>query len=110
MLDEFDAVSAAPDHHKVLFEDDRVRVLETLIRPGEETAVHTHVWSGVLYIVSWSDFVRYDEHRHVMMDSARMASTPMPGTAIPAAPLPLHSLQNVGTRDIHVILTEFKTV
>jgi hypothetical protein len=109
MLDQFDAVSAAIEHHKVLLENDKVRVLETLLKPGEETAVHTHIWSGFLYIISWSDFVRYDEHRNVMMDSSRMTNTPIPGTAIPAAPIPLHSLRNVGIENIHVILTEFKT-
>jgi hypothetical protein len=109
MLDQLDAVAAAPEHHKVLLENDQIRVLETLLKPGEKTAVHTHVWSGFLYIISWSDFVRYDEHRNVMMDSSRMKSAPIPGTAIPAAPIPPHSLQNVGKQNIHVILTEFKT-
>ncbi|NJK44182.1 MAG: hypothetical protein HC933_07745 [Pleurocapsa sp. SU_196_0] len=108
MLDHLDAVHAAPDHHKVLFENHRVRVLETVLRPGEETAVHTHVWSGVLYIISWSDFERYDEHRNVVMDSARLIPTPIPGTVVPATPFPPHSLKNVGTELIHVILTEFK--
>jgi len=108
MLDEFDAVTAAPEHHKVLLENEHIRVLETLIRPGEETAMHTHVWGGFLYILSWSDFVRYDQHREVMMDSASMKSRPVPGTAIPAAPLPLHALRNVGEGNIHVILTELK--
>jgi hypothetical protein len=108
MLDQLDAVAAAPEHHKVLLENDKFRVLETLLLPGEETTVHTHVWSGFLYIISWSDFVRYDEHRNVMMDSARMTHTPIPGTAILAAPIPPHSLQNVGVNKIHVILTEFK--
>jgi hypothetical protein len=108
MLDHLDAVAAAPEHHKVLLENDQIRVLETLLRPGEETAVHTHVWSGFLYIISWSNFVRYDEHRNVMMDSSRMTNTPVPSTAIPAAPIPPHSLRNVGTQNIHVILTEFK--
>ena len=109
MLDQLDAVAAAPEHHKVLLENDQIRVLETLLRPGEETVLHTHVWSGFLYIISWSDFVRYDRHRNVMMDSARLTNTPVPGTAIPAAPIPPHSLRNVGTQNIHVILTEFKT-
>jgi hypothetical protein len=108
MLDQLDAVAAAPEHHKVLLETDKIRVLETLLLPGEETAVHTHIWSGFLYIISWSDFVRYDQHGNVMMDSARMKSTPIPGTAIPAAPIPPHSLHNVGMQNIHVILTEFK--
>ncbi len=108
MLDHQDAVAAAPGHHKVLLENDQVRVLETLLKPGEETAVHTHIWSGFLYIISWSDFIRYDEHRNIMMDSARMTNTPIAGTAIAAAPIPPHSLRNVGTENIHVILTELK--
>lgn len=109
MLAQLDAVAAAPEHHKVLLENDQIRVLETLLLPGEETAVHTHIWSGVLYIISWSNFVRYDEHHNVMMDSSRMTHTPVLGTAILAAPIPPHSLQNVGKQNIHVILTEFKT-
>jgi hypothetical protein len=44
-----------------------------------------------------------------MMDSARMKNSPIPGTAILAAPIPPHSLRNVGKQNIHVILTEFKT-
>ena len=109
MLDEFDAVAAAPEHHKVLLENDRVRVLETIIHPGDETAIHTHIWSGSLYIVSWSDAIRYDSDRNVMVDFKAQGIFPEPGTAAHAAPLPLHSLKNVGDRDIHVILTELKT-
>jgi hypothetical protein len=108
MLDEFDAMTASEEHHKVLFEDEYVRVLETLIRPGEETALHTHVWAGHLYIISWSDCLRRDEERNVLMDSRHMAFPPVPGTVIPASALPLHSLHNVGTQNIHVIMTEFK--
>ena len=109
MLDELDAVAAAPEHHKVLLETDRVRVLETVIHPGDETALHTHVWSGSLYILSWSDAIRYDGERNVIVDFKAQGIFPEPGTAVHAAPLPLHSLKNVGDRDIHVILTELKT-
>jgi hypothetical protein len=108
MLHQFDAVTAAPEHHKVLLENDQVRVLETIIKPDEETAVHTHIWSGVLYIIAWSNIVRFDEHRNVMMDSRTLPSTPAVGTAMMSAPLGLHSLKNVGTGNLHVILTEFK--
>jgi hypothetical protein len=92
-----------------LKENVQIRVLEKLVKPSEETAIHTHVWSGFLYIISWSDFVRYDEHHSVIMDSAHMTNTPVPGTAIPAAPIPPHSLQNIGKQNIHVILIELKT-
>jgi quercetin dioxygenase-like cupin family protein len=107
-LDSLDAVAAAPEHHLVLLEDSRIRVLETRIAPGDETKIHTHVWGGYLYIISWSDFIRYDENRNIMLQSADLASAPEVGMAIWAPPLPPHSLRNVGDRDIHVILTEFK--
>lgn len=78
-MDPLDAVMAAPNHHKVLLENDQIRVLETLIRPGEETAVHTPVWPGYIYIISWGDFVRYDSEGRVRMDSRQLASAPRPG-------------------------------
>lgn len=34
---ELDGPIAAPDQHRVIFENDRVRVLETTIRSGEIT-------------------------------------------------------------------------
>jgi len=108
MLDDLDAVVAAPKHHKVLLEDDRIRVLETLIRPGEETEIHTHLWGGYLYVISFSHFIRYDDKRNVMVDSRTLDSLPADGTAVWASPLPPHSLKNVGDREIHVILTEIK--
>ena len=37
-----DAVSVAPDVYKVLFENDRVRVLEVRANPGETSPAHTH--------------------------------------------------------------------
>jgi quercetin dioxygenase-like cupin family protein len=43
MSDQPDAVATAPEHHKVLLENDQIRVLETLLKPGEEMAAHTHV-------------------------------------------------------------------
>ena len=37
-----DAVSVAPDHYKVLFENDRVRVLETRYGAGQTSTLHSH--------------------------------------------------------------------
>lgn len=106
--EDLDAVIAAPEHHKVLLEDERIRVLETLLKPGEITRIHTHAWGGFLYIVSWSDFIRYDGEGRIMLQSQDLDVQPIPGTAIWAPPLPPHALRNVGDRDIHVILTELK--
>ena len=58
--DSLDALVAAPAQHRVIFENAHVRVLDTRIRPGERTPIHTHRWPAVHYVVTWSDFVRRD--------------------------------------------------
>lgn len=42
-----DAVAAAPKHHKVIFENDRLRVLEVTLEPEDEEPVHHHRWPSV---------------------------------------------------------------
>lgn len=42
-----DAVVAAPKHHKVLFENENLRVLEVTLEPEDEEPVHHHQWPSV---------------------------------------------------------------
>ncbi len=42
-----DAVVAAPKHHKVLFENDNLRVLEVTLPNEDEEPVHHHRWPSV---------------------------------------------------------------
>jgi hypothetical protein len=44
---QLDAVIAAPHNHKVLFENDQLRVLEVTLEPDEEEPVHHHRWPSV---------------------------------------------------------------
>lgn len=46
-LPELDAVIAAPANHRVIFENDRLRVLEVTLEPDEEEPVHHHRWPSV---------------------------------------------------------------
>lgn len=50
--DTMDAVSAAPKNHKVLYEDDKVRILEVTVEPGEKENMHYHRWPSVLIVDS----------------------------------------------------------
>ena len=106
--DNLDALVAAPDHHTLLMENDRVRVLDTRIAAGDRTPVHTHRCPAVLYVLSWSDFVRYDDKGEVMLDSRMVDALKSPPKALWSAPLPPHSLLNVGDADLHVISVELK--
>lgn len=107
--ENLDALIAAPEHHKLLFENDRVRVLDTLILPGEITNIHTHRFPATLYILSWSDFIRYDSEGNVLLDSRNISNQPLPNTALWTEPLAPHALKNVGAQNLHVISVEMKT-
>jgi hypothetical protein len=49
---ENDALAAAPQNHKLLFENDEVRVLEVTVHPGVREALHAHRYPSVLYYIS----------------------------------------------------------
>ena len=106
--EELDALVAAPQHHKLLFENAFVRVIDTLIPPGEITNLHTHRWPASLYIISWSNFIRYDDQSNIVLDSRKLSQIPSPSTAIWSDPLSPHALENIGENDIHIISVEIK--
>jgi quercetin dioxygenase-like cupin family protein len=105
-----DAMSAAPDHHDVLIENDQVRVLDTNLRPGESTPIHAHQWPAALYVLSWSDFLRRDEAGNILIDSRTMNPRPAPGEALWLPPLMPHTIENIGDADLHIVAVEVKAI
>lgn len=103
-----DAMLAAPDHHRLLLENDRVRVLETRIEPGDTVPLHTHQWPSTLYVLSWSDFIRRDAEGAITLDTRQANLTIAPGAALWSGPLPPHTLENTGTTLLHIISVELK--
>jgi hypothetical protein len=106
--DSLDALVAAPDHHKLLFENDRVRVVETRIPPGAFVPVHTHRWPGAVYVAKQSDFLRHDARGNLLFDSRTVGPPPTEPVAQWTPPLPPHSVENIGDREILLIITELK--
>lgn len=107
-MEALDAMVAAPDHHEILLENERVRVLDTRLAPGERTPIHTHASSAALYVMSWSDFLRRDADGNVIVDSRSWDRQPALGEALWLPPLPPHSVENVGTADLRLIAVELK--
>jgi quercetin dioxygenase-like cupin family protein len=106
--EHLDAMTAAPDHHQVLLENDRVRVLDSRVKSGDETPVHTHRWPAVLYILGTSDFVRFDAEGRAIFDSRESEMTAEIGQTIWSQPLRPHFVKNVGDGEIRVISIELK--
>jgi len=108
MNDPLDGPNAAPDHHRVIFENDRVRVLETVIRAGETAPVHTHLVGHVLIVEGGSRFIRRDPDGNVLLDTRTLG----PDWRLPRVGwsdgLPAHSLENIGDDDIVAYNVELK--
>jgi hypothetical protein len=106
--DSLDALIAAPDHHRLILENNQVRVLEVRIPPGQFVPVHTHRWASVIFTVNADDFIRRDADGKLLLDTQ---ATPLP-TPRPAAewlpPLPPHSVENVGKNEIRLFSVELK--
>jgi hypothetical protein len=111
----FDAVVAAPANHKVLFENDRLRVLEVSLEPNEEEPTHHHRWPSVFIF----DQVQGPVH-DVAPDGTILPPNRDVMKAIKAwdghgclvahmAPQPLGRVLNASTKTIHGIRVEMKT-
>jgi hypothetical protein len=106
--ESLDALIAAPKHHKLLMEDERVRVIHTRVPPGETVPLHTHRWPSVLVILGWSECVRRNENGEATYDARKTGPPPVVDSATWYPPLPPHTLENVGTTEISTINVEVK--
>lgn len=104
-----DAVIAGPKNHKILLENDQVRVLEVTLAPGETEKIHHHRWPSVLYIQEAGDFIDYDENGKIILDTRQLKTPltfPMTMWKDPEAP---HSVENLSkTITIRLIRVEMK--
>ena len=105
--EELDAVIAAPSNHRVLYEDDAIRVLSVSIAPGEREPVHHHRWPAVFVIdrlVKLRDFNGQGEEIPLPIPS----DFELPLT-VKLLPQPAHSVLNEDTTPFHGTRVEFKS-
>ena len=102
-----DAVVAAPESHRVLFENDDVRVLELIIAVGHREPEHTHRDPSVM-IVDGPARIRYYQGGAPTFASPEDTATA--GTRAswmdPEGP---HSVENVDDHPYHAIRVELRT-
>ncbi len=106
--DSLDAVIAAPNTHKILLENERVRVLEVTIPPHGKEPVHTHRWPSVMYIDVPSKFRYYDAQGKVLFESGsdnRKEMKPVTRWLKPEEP---HAVENMTGIPYHAIRVELK--
>jgi hypothetical protein len=99
--DGYDAVQAAPNSHKVIFENEFVRVLEVSIPPaGTTEPMHHHRWPS--FFLGWdtgggSPHIRYHRPDRTVRDSPATEEPTHPGrwTVEWMKPEPMHSIEVV---------------
>jgi hypothetical protein len=72
-----DPVASNPEHYKVVFENERVRVLEYLDQPGDKTTPHQHP-DSIMYTLSAfrRRLVSRDVQREVELEAGSVAWLP----------------------------------
>jgi beta-alanine degradation protein BauB len=94
-----DPVETNPDHYSVVFENDRVRVLEYRDRPGERTTPHEHP-DSVMHTLS--------AFRRRLHDGEIHRDVEMPAGHTGWLPAQQHAGENIGDTPTHVLFVELK--
>ena len=92
-------VNAKTIHVKL--ENDRVRVLEAILKPGDQEKLHSHP-SYVIYVIEGGKV------RNHALDGKASEQTLNTGDVLYRDPL-THWAENIGSTTIHLILVELKS-
>lgn len=108
--ENFDAIIAAPNSHKIILENDKVRVVEVIVLPGQKEPVHIHQWPSVM-IVDSSTKIRYYNKKGIGKEyPERTASKEKPFVEW-MEPEDLHAVENLDKKKTyHAIRIELKQI
>ena len=95
-----DAAKVAPHVYRVVFENERARVLDVRMKPGESTSIHSHP-DYVVYLLSGGK-VRFTS------PSGESAEVELPAGASMWRKAEEHATENIGTTAVHALFFEPK--
>ena len=95
-----DAAKVAPHAYNVVFENDRSRVLEVSMKPGEKTAMHSHP-DHVVYLLG-------DGKVRFTSPSGETAELELPAGAVMWREAEEHATENIGTTELRALFFEPK--
>ena len=87
------------DHYKVIFENDKVRVLEYNDQPGDRTTPHEHP-DSIMYTLS--------SFRRRLVSGEMQREVELVTGTVGWLPAQLHHGENIGETPTHVIFVELK--
>jgi hypothetical protein len=102
-----DALLAAPASHRVLIDNDRVRVLEVVIEAGVREPEHTHQAPSVM-IIDQPARIRYYADGALTFETAAGPATTAGPRVHWQEPEGPHSVENIDQQRYHAIRIELK--
>lgn len=103
-----DAVKAAPENHKVIFENEHVRVLEVTIAPHTKEPIHAHCWRSTLYVLQTGNIIDRDAKGNILFDSRQLKVKPKAPFVTWSPPQAPHSVENLDDMPMKLIRIEQK--
>jgi quercetin dioxygenase-like cupin family protein len=95
-----DPVAVSPQYYSVRFENDRVRVLEYRLKPGEREETHAHA-PGIVYVLS-------DSTIRTTSPDGTTADRPGRAGEVFWRDATSHSVVNVGPTEAHALAIDVK--
>jgi hypothetical protein len=94
-----DPVQTNPANYRVIFENERVRVLEYVDSPGHSTTEHSHPDSVMITLSSF---------RRRISSNGNSMEVELPAGVARWLPAQQHSGENIGATDTHTFFVELK--
>lgn len=104
---DLDGVIVAPENHKVIYEDDLIRVVSVSNTPGATEKPHHHRFPSVFVIDRLTKFRDFNGATHEEIPAWRPENPVLP-IIRRLPPQPLHYVQNMDTKPFHGTRIEFK--
>jgi beta-alanine degradation protein BauB len=95
-----DPTSTDPEKYKVIFENERVRVLEYRDKPGQRTRPHEHP-DSVMYTLSSFE-------RRLVAETGETRDVDLAAGEVRWLDAQVHSGENIGESPTHVLFVELK--
>ena len=106
--EDLDAVKAAPLNHKVIFENEHVRVLDVTIAPHSKEPIHAHCWPSTLYVQQAGESIDRDADGKILFDSRQLKVKPKVPFVLWNPPQGPHSVENLDDLPTKLIRIESK--
>ena len=96
-----DVLKAAANAYSLLLENERVRVLDIRLKPGEKAPIHNHPGDHVVYVMKDAKFkLTFPDGKSGVFDLKAGQTIWMKAGS--------HATENIGTSEGHNLVVEFK--